>query len=233
VLATGGSPGSGGALTTGGALGSGGSLATGGSIRSGGATATGGALGSAGALATGGVLESGGSLATSGSIRSGGATATGGALGSGGALATGGYAGAGGAAGTGGSKNTADAGRDAATCTGWTTLVHLTPQQLKDLLAAQDVYLVNVASPKAPNIAGTDLDLQTGSDATATVTAIESLVNHNTCADIVVYCVTGNTSQRVATQLISDGYLRVRDLQGGITAWQNQGFPVVQPDGGH
>jgi len=25
----------------------------------------------------------------------------------------------------------------------------------------------------------------------------------------------------------------VRDLQGGITAWQAQGFPVVQPDGGH
>jgi rhodanese-related sulfurtransferase len=110
--------------------------------------------------------------------------------------------------------------------------VHLSPQQLKDLLAAQDVYLVNVVSQKAPNIAGTDLDLQTGTDATPTVTAIEDFVNHNTCADIVIYCVTGNTSQRVAIQLISDGYLRVRDLQGGITAWQAQGFPVVQVDGG-
>jgi rhodanese-related sulfurtransferase len=62
---------------------------------------------------------------------------------------------------------------------------------------------------------------------------LENFVNHNTCVDIVIYCVTGGTSQRVATQLISDGYLRVRDLQGGITAWQAQGFPVGQRDGGH
>jgi rhodanese-related sulfurtransferase len=117
-------------------------------------------------------------------------------------------------------------------CTGSSTLVHLSPQQLKDLLAAKDFYLVNVRSPNAPNIAGTDLDLQTSTDVTPTVTAIENLVNHNLCADIVIYCVTGGTSQRVGSQLISDGYLSVRDLQGGITAWQAQGFPVVQAGGG-
>jgi len=117
-------------------------------------------------------------------------------------------------------------------CTGSATLVHLSPQQLKDLLAAQDVYLVNVRSPTAPDIGGTDLDLQTSTDVTPTVTAIENLVNHNLCADIVIYCVSGGTSQRVGAQLISLGYLSVRDLQGGITAWQAQGFPVVQAGGG-
>ena len=30
----------------------------------------------------------------------------------------------------------------------------------------------------------------------------------------------------------AQGYLSVRDLQGGITAWQTQGFPVVQAGGG-
>jgi rhodanese-related sulfurtransferase len=104
--------------------------------------------------------------------------------------------------------------------------VHLSPQQLKDLLAAQDVYLVNVRSPTAPSIAGTDLAVQTSTDVTPTVTAIENLVNHNLCADIVIYCVSGGTSQRVGSQLISLGYLSVRDLQGGITAWQALGFPV-------
>ncbi len=205
---------------------------TGGRLGSAGALATGGALGSGGAPVTGGVPGSGGLLSTGGRLGSGGVLATGGRLGSAGALAPGGVAGVGGTGGTGGSKTAPDASSDSASCTGWSTLVHLTPQQLKDLLAAQDIYLVNVVSQKAPNIAGTDLDLQTGTDATPTVTAIENLVNHNTCADIVIYCVTGNTSQRVATQLIGDGYLRVRDLQGGITAWQAQGFPVVQVDGG-
>ncbi len=232
ALATGGVLGSAGAIATGGVRGSGGAIETGGVLGSGGAIATGGVPGSGGAIATGGHAGVGGAAGTGGVLVSGGALATGGSRGSGGALASGGDAGVAGAAGTGGSKNPSDAGTDAATCTGWSTLVHLTPQQLKDLLAAHDVYLINVRSPNAPNIAGTDLDLQTGTDATPTVTAIENFVNHNTCADIVIYCVTGNTSQRVATQLISDGYLRVRDLQGGITAWQAQGFPVEQGDGG-
>lgn len=220
------------AETGGGVLRSGGALSTGGDTGSAGAPAAGGTTGQAGAPATGGVLGAGGSPATGGNLGSGGSLVTGGRLGSAGALAPGGVAGVGGTGGTGGSKTAPDASSDSASCTGWSTLVHLTPQQLKDLLAAQDIYLVNVVSQKAPNIAGTDLDLQTGTDATPTVTAIENLVNHNTCADIVIYCVTGNTSQRVATQLIGDGYLRVRDLQGGITAWQAQGFPVVQVDGG-
>ena len=134
--------------------------------------------------------------------------------------------------GTGGTQGSPDASRDTVACTGSSTLVHLSPQQLKDLLAAQDVFLVNVRSPTAPDIAGTDLDLQTSTDVTPTVTAIENLVNHNPCADIVIYCVSGGTSQRVGAQLISDGYLSVRDLQGGMTAWQAQGFPVVQAGGG-
>ena len=65
-----------------------------------------------------------------------------------------------------------------------------------------------------------------------TVTAIEGLVNRNLCADIVIYCVSGGTRQRVGSALIALGYLRVRDLQGGITAWQAAGFPVAQAGGG-
>ncbi len=213
----------------------GGAQGIGGAVGLGGAGATGGVVGSGGAQGTGGALGSGGTQANGGALGSGGAQGTGGKPGSGGAAGTGGKAssdGAVGTEGTGGTQGTPDASRDSATCTGSSTLVHLSPQQLKDLLGAKDFYLVNVRSPTAPDIPGTDLDLQTGTDATPTVTAIENLVNHNLCANIVIYCVTGGTSQRVGAQLISDGYLSVRDLQGGITAWQAQGFPVVQAGGG-
>ena len=214
---------------TGGAQGTGGAGATGGVVGSGGAQGTGGALGSGGTQANGGALGSGGAQGTGGKPGSGGAPGTGGKAGPDGAVGTGGN---GGEPGTGGTPGTPDAGRDSATCTGSSTLVHLSPQQLKDLLGAKDFYLVNVRSPTAPDIPGTDIDLQTGTDVTPTITAIENLVNHNLCANIVIYCVTGGTSQRVGAQLISDGYLNVRDLQGGITAWQAQGFPVVQAGGG-
>lgn len=229
AVGSGGSQGSGGTVGTGGAVGVGGTQSTGGVLDSGGTRASGGASGTGGTRATGGVLGSGGVQGTSGALGTGGAPGTGGKPGFGGSVGTGGN---GGTAAEGGSQGSLDASRDASSCTGSSTLVHLTPQQLKDLLAAQDVYLVNVRSPTAPDIAGTDLDLQTSTDVTPTVTAIENLVNHNLCADIVIYCVTGGTSQRVGAQLISLGYLSVRDLQGGITAWQAQGFPVVQAGGG-
>jgi len=237
TLATGDAKGSGGDVGSGGMQGTGGAVGTGGVqgeggggvVGSGGARATGGAVGSGGAQATGGALGLGGMLGTGGALGSGGALGTGGKLGSGGVVGTGGN---GVAPGTGGTLGTPDAGRDSAMCTGSSTLVHLSPQQLKDLLDAKDFYLVNVRSPTAPDIAGTDLELQTSTDVTPTVTAIENLVNHNLCADIIIYCVSGGTSQRVGTQLISDGYLNVRDLQGGVTAWQAQGFPVVQAGGG-
>ena len=241
AVGTGGAHSTGGALGSGGAVGTGGTQGTGGTLGAGGVQSTGGGVGSAGTRATGGALGTGGTRATGGALGSGGAQGTGGTPGSSGAPGTGGKPGSGGAVGTGGNGGTLgtggiqgspDASRDSAACTGSATLVHLSPQQLKDLLAAQDVYLVNVRSPTAPDIAGTDLELQTSTDVTPTVTAIENLVNHNLCADIVIYCVSGGTSQRVGAQLISLGYLSVRDLQGGITAWQAQGFPVVQAGGG-
>ena len=246
---TGGAAEAGGAHSTGGAQGSGGVVGSGGAQGSGGTVGAGGVQGTGGAQSTGGVLGTGGTRATGGSPGTGGTRATGGVLGSGGSQGTGGRPGSGGAPGTGGKSGSVGTGgnggmpgaggtqgspdaRDTAACTGSSSLVHLSPQQLKDLLAAQDVFLVNVRSPTAPDIAGTDLDLQTSTDVTPTVTAIENLVNHNLCADIVIYCVSGGTSQRVGAQLISDGYLSVRDLQGGMNAWQAQGFPVVQAGGG-
>jgi rhodanese-related sulfurtransferase len=220
--------------------GSGGAQATGGAFETGGAQATGGIIGSGGEQSTGGVIGTGGTRATGGTPGTGGAQSAGGGLGSGGALGNGGKLGSGGAVGTGGSGGTPGTGGtqgalDASQDTAVHWLVHVgasVSATAQGPPGAKDFYLVNVRSPTAPDIAGTDLDLQTSTDVTPTVTAIENLVNHNLCADIVVYCVTGGTSQRVGTQLISDGYLKVRDLQGGITAWQAQGFPVVQAGGG-
>lgn len=46
-------------------------------------------------------------------------------------------------------------------------------------------------------------------------------------AEIVVYCAVGGRSNRVGMQLISAGYENVRNLEGGITNWKNQGQEVV------
>jgi rhodanese-related sulfurtransferase len=59
------------------------------------------------------------------------------------------------------------------------------------------------------------------------VAGIESLVKHDPCANIVIYCRTGVTSQSVGSQLVADGFKHVRDLAGGITAWQDAGYPTM------
>jgi rhodanese-related sulfurtransferase len=106
-----------------------------------------------------------------------------------------------------------------ATCT-QEDFIHLTPLQLKTLLdGGEDPFLINVKGTSIKNIPGTDAVL--ASD----VPGIEELVKHDLCANIVIYCRSGVTSQSVGSQLIAKGYKRVRDLDGGINAWEAAGYP--------
>jgi hypothetical protein len=107
------------------------------------------------------------------------------------------------------------------TATAPATLEHLTPLELKTILdGSDDPYLINVKGTSIPNSPGNDAVL--ASD----VPGIEALVEGNLCADIILYCRSGNTSQTVGEQLIAKGYLRVRDLEGGITTWTAAGYPT-------
>lgn len=99
--------------------------------------------------------------------------------------------------------------------------VHLSPSELKSLLdGGEDPFLINVKGSSIKNIPGTDAVL--ASD----VPGIEALVKNDVCANIVLYCRSGGTSQTVGSQLITKGYRRVRDLAGGITAWEAAGYPT-------
>jgi rhodanese-related sulfurtransferase len=100
-------------------------------------------------------------------------------------------------------------------------LVHLTPLELKTLLdSAEDPFLINVKGESIGLIPGTDAVLVDD------IPGIEALVGGDHCANIILYCQGGSSSQSVATQLIAKGYMRVRDLAGGITAWKNAGYPT-------
>ncbi len=44
---------------------------------------------------------------------------------------------------------------------------------------------------------------------------------------IVVYCKKGGRSHQVAQQLINAGYKRVKNLEGGIQAWKEQGYKIT------
>ncbi|MDQ4139455.1 MAG: rhodanese-like domain-containing protein [Bacteroidota bacterium] len=44
---------------------------------------------------------------------------------------------------------------------------------------------------------------------------------------IVIYCSVGVRSEKIGEKLLQAGYKNVRNLYGGIFAWKNEGFPMV------
>lgn len=120
-----------------------------------------------------------------------------------------------------GGETSSDAG-----CSGWTTLDRLSPSALADLLATSDPIVINVHTPYASDIPGTDTSIPYNN-----VDAIEAYLHDNHCADVVLICLSGGMSQSAGNELIKRGYLRVRDLDGGMQAWQAAGYTLLK-DGG-
>ena len=62
-----------------------------------------------------------------------------------------------------------------------------------------------------------------------TCDAQELLVNLNPDDEILLYCRTGIRSATAARILNENGYQKVYNMLGGITAWNNAGYTVVFP----
>ena len=116
--------------------------------------------------------------------------------------------------------------RTDAGCSGWTSLKRLTPAEVADLLATSDPIVINVHVPYAGDIPGTDTSIPYNN-----VDAIETYLNHDHCADVVLVCLSGGMSQSAGNELVKRGYLRVRDLNGGMQAWEAAGYTLLK-DGG-
>lgn len=116
--------------------------------------------------------------------------------------------------------------RSDAGCGGWTTLKRLSPAEVSDLIAASNPIVINVHIPYAGDIPGTDTSIPYSS-----VDAIEAYLNYDHCAEIVLVCLGGGMSKSAGDELVKRGYLRVRDLNGGMQAWQAAGY-ILLKDGG-
>lgn len=88
-------------------------------------------------------------------------------------------------------------------------------------LAGDSAILVNVHTPYAGEIEGTDLfvrfDQITG----------DARLPQSRDAEILLYCETGGMSQTAAETLMGDGYTNVAELDGGMRAWEADGRPIV------
>ena len=111
-------------------------------------------------------------------------------------------------------------------CSGWTALKRLTPAEAKQLVDNSNPIVINVHVPYEGDIPGTDVDIPYNN-----VDAIEAYLKHDHCADLLLVCKSGGMSLTAGNELIRRGYLRVRDVDGGMLAWVAAGYTLLK-DGG-
>ena len=99
----------------------------------------------------------------------------------------------------------------------------VSPGGLARMLARKEFPLINVHIPYEGEIAGTDRFVPF--DQVATKLA-ELPADRN--AKLVLYCRSGSMSATAARVLVKLGYTDAWNLDGGMIAWKQAGYPVVQ-----
>ncbi len=109
-------------------------------------------------------------------------------------------------------------------CEGITPAVtDLTPEDLLAMLDDKDFELINVHVPDAGEIDGTDTHISFRD-----VDDIETYLNDDKGAKVVVYCLTGPMSEIASNDLIDRGYCNVFDMPAGMGVWNQLGYPMAE-----
>jgi rhodanese-related sulfurtransferase len=101
--------------------------------------------------------------------------------------------------------------------------VNVTPQELQSMLSGDDFLLVNVYAGDMGEIEGTDLFIPYDQ-----ITGRQGELPSQRESQIVLYCRRGRSSVIAATTLLSLGYTDVWNLDGGMTAWEEAGYPLLR-----
>ena len=97
-------------------------------------------------------------------------------------------------------------------------------QELRELLAGTDPFVLDVHVPTEGHLAATDARIPY-----TEVADRAAELPPDPTSMIVVYCMSGRMSEIAATQLVSMGYRNVLNLAGGMIAWQAAGYELT-PD---
>jgi rhodanese-related sulfurtransferase len=101
--------------------------------------------------------------------------------------------------------------------------VNITPQELRSMLSDDDFLLMNVYMDDGGKIEGTDLSIPYDQIAGR----LGELPSQRD-SQIVLYCRSGRSSAIAASILVGLGYSNVWNLDGGMIAWEEAGYPLLR-----
>lgn len=100
----------------------------------------------------------------------------------------------------------------------------VSPQEMQDLLLIDDVQLVDVRTPEEYN-EGYIANSQNIDFKSATFDQdIEKLDKNK---PVILYCHSGGRSAKCAQKMKDAGFIKIYDLDGGISKWKHEGLEVV------
>ena len=96
------------------------------------------------------------------------------------------------------------------------------PQTLHDELAIKDFLLVDVHTPYAGEVPGTDAHI-----AFTSIDALVAFVGSDLDRKAVLTCLSGSMSLEAGQRLVDLGYRRIRSLDGGMNGWVAAGYTLT------
>ncbi len=101
--------------------------------------------------------------------------------------------------------------------------VNVTPQELQSMLSDDDFLVVNVYAGDIGEIEDTDLFIPYDQ-----IAGRQGELPSQRDSEIVLYCRSGRSSAIAATTLVGLGYTDVWNLDGGMIAWEEAGYPLLR-----
>lgn len=101
--------------------------------------------------------------------------------------------------------------------------VNVTPQELQSMLSDDDFLVVNVYAGDMGEIEDTDLFIPYDQ-----IAGRQGELPSQRDSEIVLYCRRGRSSAIAATTLVGLGYTDVWNLDGGMIAWEDAGYPLLR-----
>ena len=102
----------------------------------------------------------------------------------------------------------------------------VTPQEMQTLLELDDVQLVDVRTPEEykEGFISNSQNIDFSSP-----TFDEDIAKLDKGKPVILYCKSGGRSASCAQKMVDAGFVKVYDLEGGISKWQHEGMEVKIP----